>query len=490
MRALAVRLLVVLIPVLGVILPAAAQSQESTAASPRSPVLVDHAADTLGLESPTLNLERAATQDAQSKPFCCDRRHFWPALGEVGIVLVIPWYFNRHVSDDSTAILSFESWKKNILEGMEWDHDDLKTNMFAHPFHGSLYFNAARSNGYNFWQSAAWSWGGSFLWEMFGENNPGAVNDWISTAVGGIALGEGLHRTARMIRNNSGTGFGRSASELGAFLIDPMGGASRLFRGEWSRVGPNPEDRFPEDGGTVMRAGVRVVGEDGVDSLQTSGYFALDLRYGDPFREYEKPFDFFQLSVQINGRTEKTSLGRLQMEGVLFGTELKESDKAEHVFHFTQHYDYVNNNTLETGGSSLGASFLSRYELSESWNIVTKLAPSALLIWGAESEYADFTKRTYDFGSGLGFRGFAGATHRGRKLIGLSYLFFWQHTLNGAVGDHLMHYLGAQAAVHIYQGLGLGAQYWLTIRDSNYRDYPDVTRKNPQLRVFAVWFVK
>ena len=96
--------------------------------------------------------------------FCCDEIHFLPTLGEVGLLLVVPWFFNRHVADDSTATMSLDAWKRNIVQGMEWDADNFNTNMWAHPYHGAMYFNAARSNGYNFWQSAAWSWGGSFLW--------------------------------------------------------------------------------------------------------------------------------------------------------------------------------------------------------------------------------------------------------------------------------------------------------------------------------------
>jgi len=124
----------------------------------------------------------------QADEFCCDEIHFLPTLGEVGILLVVPWFFNRHVSDDSTATMSFDAWKRNVVQGMEWDADSFNTNMWAHPYHGAMYFNAARGNGYNFWQSAAWSWSGSFLWETFGENNRPAINDWAATAIGGQPL--------------------------------------------------------------------------------------------------------------------------------------------------------------------------------------------------------------------------------------------------------------------------------------------------------------
>ena len=178
--------------------------------------------------------------------FCCDRTHFWPTMGEVGILLVVPWFFNRHVSDDSTALVTFDSWKRNVVQGMEWDRDAFQTNMWAHPYHGAMYFNSARGNGYDFWQSSAFSWGGSFLWEMFGEANRPAINDWMATALGGVALGESLHRFSTMIWDNSATGFGRTMRELGGFLVNPMGGFNRLVRGEGietSATGDGPSRR-------------------------------------------------------------------------------------------------------------------------------------------------------------------------------------------------------------------------------------------------------
>ena len=157
--------------------------------------------------------------------------------------------------------MSLDAWKRNIVQGMEWDADAFQTNMWAHPYHGAMYFNAARGNGYNFWQSAAWSWGGSFLWETFGENNRPAINDWAATALGGIGLGESLNRLSRMIWDNSDTGTSRTLRELGGFLVNPLGGFNRLVRGEWTKVGANPEGPYPTRSAGALRLGYRSVGE-------------------------------------------------------------------------------------------------------------------------------------------------------------------------------------------------------------------------------------
>ena len=79
----------------------------------------------------------------------------------------------------------------------------------------------------------------------------------------------------------------------------------------------------------------------------------------------------------------------------------------------------------------------------------------------------------------VGVRGTGGAG------VGLRYLLLWQHTLNGAVGDHVLQIAGVEAFVPIYRKLGIGATYFINARDSYYRDYPDVFRRNPELRAYA-----
>jgi hypothetical protein len=425
------------------------------------------------------------TPAPQQAEFCCDSRRFGMTAIETGFAMVIPWYFNRFVSDDSTAVLSLESWGRNIREGFEWDHDNFKTNMWAHPFHGNLYFNAARSNGYDFYESAAWAWGGSFLWEMFGENNRPAINDWIATAVGGIAIGEMLHRASATVWDNEATGTERALREFGGFVLNPMGGASRLFRGEMGQVGENPADRYPSTASSFLNAGVRSVGEGGDAPSSTGAAVHFGLRYGDGFEDYEKPFENFEFDGMLYGKNEDSSLGLVRIRGGLWGTEVSSSSRVKHVFRLEQMFNYINNRTIETGGSAVAASFNSRWTLSDTWGLQTRVAPAALLIWGTGSEYADFTKREYDFGTGFGVVTGAALTRRGRSILAVDYAMTYQHTLNGAAGTHLSQYVFANAGVPVVGPFGLGVEYRYYIRNSDFRDFPDVNRRHPDVFFFV-----
>jgi len=434
----------------------------------------------------------AAAEPPQDDEFCCDSRHLGLTMIEIGVVLIAPWYFNRHVSDDSTAAITWDAYKRNIVQGFEWDADNFNTNMFGHPFGGALYFNAATSNGYNFWQASVFTWMGSFIWEMFGEANRPAINDWAATTLGGIGLGESFNRTSRMVWNNSATGFGRTLRELGGFALNPTGGASRLFRGEWTKVGKNPDGRIPIASNGMMQLGARHTGKVGTNEPKTSGYYGFWWVYGNPFEisDEQKPYDAFSLSFQLNSNTSKSRLGRLQTQGTLWGKTLRQSEKSTQVFHFTQFFDYINNEEVETGGSSLALSFMSRWKLSDTWTLTARAEPSALLIWGIDSEYSTFTGRSYDMGSGAGARLWGGLRYKGQDIVDVGYLFFWQHTLNGAIGDHLLSFVGVRGQYPIIGDFGLGATYFLTIQDSYYRDFPDVFRRFPEGRLYATYFFR
>ena len=78
------------------------------------------------------------------------KKHPWKAAIETFGINVLVQSFDRFILDADFAQISFNSIKHNIKNGFVWDNDQFSTNLFAHPYHGGLYFNAARSNGMNF----------------------------------------------------------------------------------------------------------------------------------------------------------------------------------------------------------------------------------------------------------------------------------------------------------------------------------------------------
>ncbi len=426
--------------------------------------------------------------DTVPQPFCCQQKRFWVAAGELVALQVIPWYFNRHVSDDTTAALSFTSWRRNIQRGFEWDNNGFPTNMFMHPYHGNLFFNAGRNNGYSYWESIPFAFAGSMMWETFGENNKQAINDWVATSMGGIAIGEALYRTSHLVWDNRATGMNRAWREFAGFLINPIGGFNRAVRGEWSKVGPNPPERFPNESGAYLRSGIRAVEEDESGSMTRHPFFELDLQYGNPFEGgFTKPFDAFSLVTQVNF-SDKTPIGQLQVEGALWGTELTRAEKRRHVFSLLQNFDYINNAAYETGGQRLSGALLSDFRLTDGVYLGTKAQGSLMLLWGVSSNYAEIVGRDYDFGSGAGLRLEAVLNALRTDLVEMSYELFWMTTLSGTKGHNFIHALTVRAGMPIWKSLGAGADVRLFSRHSVYRDYPNVIRTAPELKLYLKVF--
>lgn len=473
MRALRVGLAVTCLALAGAGgVPASLRAQESTGGK-----------DTL--QSAQAVQDRAAG----GAPFCCDRKRFGQTAGELALLQAVPWYFNLHVSDDSTAALSLDSWWRNIEQGFEWDPNSFKTNMFMHPFHGAAYYNAARTNGYDVWESSAFAWLGSFVWEFFWENNRPAINDWVNTSAGGIPLGEALFRASTAVWDNRATGAARAWRELTGFLLNPVGGINRLFRGEMTRVGPNPPKRKP--GGFLMttKLGFRYVGQGNLDLRRAGGaaFFEASLRYGNPYDHESEPFDDFIATIQLNTEEEEI-LGRIQIEGLLYQSEIKHTETSHHHFDVGLHYDYVNNETYEVGGQSISAGLRSRFALFGPWSLHTRFQALGSFIIGVVSEYADEIGRSYDFGSGAGLRAYFTLTHRSEPILHALYVGVWSHSLNGAAGNHAIHFPAISARIPLIRPIGVGVEYIYAARNSFYRDFPDVHRRNPQFRVFATLF--
>ena len=164
------------------------------------------------------------------------RQPLWvPIVEGIGLNLALG-AFNSYIMDSEFAKISFKSVEHNFERGWSTDADELTTNMFAHPFHGSIYYNLARSSGYNYWTSLGVAAIGSWQWEFFMETEPPALNDWIMTSYGGSMLGEMFYRFSNLILDESATGSERFWRELGAGIFNPGRLFNRLITGKTSRI--------------------------------------------------------------------------------------------------------------------------------------------------------------------------------------------------------------------------------------------------------------
>jgi hypothetical protein len=195
-----------------------------------------------------------------------------------------------------------------------WDDDRFLTNQFGHPLQGAFTFTAARGAGLGFAWASVYTFISSLTWELFYEVDNPSINDQITTTLGGIVLGEVLHRTALLIFREDQTE-PRIAGRLTSFFLDPFGGLNR-----WLLPEEIDESRPRYFGLVSLGVGVQSYLRDAaIGPLQSDGVQVQSqvlLSYwasGD-----RRPLSHFDLSATVSPGELPAST--LFIRGVLYGT--------------------------------------------------------------------------------------------------------------------------------------------------------------------------
>ena len=427
---------------------------------------------------------------AQRDTVPAPRPHVVMALAQTLVLNTVVNRLDVWARDRDWARVSPRTWANNLKYGWAWDEDGFQTNVFAHPYHGSLYFNTARANGVGFFESIPITLFGAWTWEYFGETERPSLNDFLLTSLGGVTLGEMFHRGATTIRDNTDVGFKRTMRELVAVPVDPMGSLNRLLRGGWSGVGPNPAAHDPDAYVLRIGAGARFARDFMNDSTASVGALQLDVLYGDPFAgRYEMPFDVFSLRLLVSTYTGLTSL---QATGQLYGRNLNDSTaRIRHALAVNQRYDYQRNPAQSFGGQSVEIGINSRWRLGDRdrgpFAIRTALFLDGIILGAIDAPGTGLGLRDYDFGSGGGVRWEASLERHAQRFLTLHGRIDYMHTVSGTAADHMVNESGIELFVPVGRRLGIAAQSYLFDRESHYMTRPPDRRDFPEGRLMVVW---
>ena len=440
-------------------------------------------------------------------------KHFLVGVGEIAILEFIPWAMAKWFRTwedpaDNWANVSSKSWWSNLQSGFEYDGDNFLTNNFSHPYHGALFFNAGRTNGYDFWESAAFSLTGSAMWEFFGETFRPSFNDWIYTGVGGANLGEILYRLSSMVTDNRATGSERVWSEIWGTLLNPVRGFNRAISGEMGKNFDNPEWSRPENFLITFDGGTRSMDKDGDEhytSKEVEGLFSLNLAYGNRFK-VKKPFDFFGFEFAI--ASNKPHFTTMNSTGFLFGWEL---EKNKHRFDVSLDFnfnDLIKEEYSETdtvykgflfGSTQVFPHLSSVFPIEENTNIITRVGINGMMIAATPNDYyVDVEGRTNDFGPGVGTRLYAAIQNGIWNYVSIMYYGAWLWTQSQPDNSkHHIHFLILEAQYPITKYFSIGFSTGVYWRNSYYdayegiingveysREASDVYKTHPVGRVF------
>ena len=345
-------------------------------------------------------------------------KRYWQAAAEATGINVGVQLFDRYALNSDFAQTTLNSLKRNFTDGMVWDNDFFITNLFAHPYHGNLYFNAARSNGLNFWESAPYALGGSLMWEFLGETEPPAINDIIATTCGGIAIGEMTHRLSRTVLDDRDRGGSRFLREAAATIINPIQGLHRIFSGDAWRVRSDHYryhdfSKIPVD--MSFSVGWRYLADNGALFRGIHApYVNITLMYGTPVdgERHTTPYDFFDLEMNAAFGGGQPFVNTLNIVGRLWSTPILDKKDMAGEFGIYQHFNYYDAKPIEDGSeltpyriseaAGFGPGFiLSLPQTGAMTKLEQRIFTSGILLGGTKSDYFNVIERDYNMGSGF-----------------------------------------------------------------------------------------
>lgn len=404
------------------------------------------------------------------------------------------WSIDRYLMNADYARIGPSTWKSNIKKGWEWDTDKFGINFIGHPYSGTLSYNAGRANGYNYYQSAAFSVAGSLMWEYFGENSRPSYNDIIYTPINGVFLGEILYRLSSNILDDRTRGIERFSREFLAGIINPIGGVNRLLQGKAFRV-TNKEVYQKEPLNISMYGGLHII-NDGTKKSFLSGTNSsmanVQFDYGNPFENRSrKPFDFFKLRTEFDFGVGKKFLDNITGYGILAGKNVSFGNNSI-LFGAFHYYDYWDNLSFELGATAFGIGVFTKLPLGKTSELyvnahlaVIPLAGNSRLVVTDTSQYRD-----YDFGDGL--EGKAEATlNIGRyATVSIIYNYFFINTYVGLPGANFISILKPRITVRIYKGLSLGLEEYMYFNDRYLENYPANHSVRTEQKIFLLLYIE
>jgi hypothetical protein len=425
------------------------------------------------------------------------RQPIWkPAAQVVGINAVFMG-FNRYVAKADYGYVTLDTWKRNLKSSPEWDTDEFGINFIGHPYQGTLYFNAARSQGYSYWQSLPFAVGGSLTWEYFGENTRPSYNDMIYTPLNGAALGEILYRVSSNILDDRTTGRERAVREIAAGLVNPVRGLNRLLQGKTFQV-TNKEVYEKEPINITLFAGVhrQNTRQDDIFGAGTTNVMLnVQLDYGNPFElQKRKPFDLFRLRAELSESKQDTVSGiinNITGYGILLGRN-SQIGKLDLLTGFFQYYDYWNTRNFDLGALGFGGGLFARYPLSKQVNLYTNAHLGVIPLAGNSTRFAPNQNGLRDYVYATGLHGKLETTLSLGKYASAAFVYYhyWLKSFEGLAGSNSVGIVRPRLTVNLFRNVSLGYEHFGYTTNRRLEAFPTQRSTITDQKIFLQLFLQ
>lgn len=297
------------------------------------------------------------------------------------------------------------TWKANLKAGFQRDYDHFTTNWLGHPTNGSWFYNAARSNGYNYWQSIPFTVGGSLVWEYFGETYNASEIDLFTTSFGGIYLGEMTHRFSEAIRYKVKN---RILKHTFMSLINPMAQLNSLFFKDYLR--PYDPALNPLIRTHIAFGGSYPFGHIGENPFGARGYLDVSLVYGELFKDNNKPykpFDFFvfKTCIHYSIKGKDSIFFNISSQAPLLVKHLNNNS----LISLTQHYDNLASDVYKIGSLAVTGDYSFRHTWDSKNSLMGSVRAGLILFGSSKSDIVKYIyqsddpefQRDYVYGKGF-----------------------------------------------------------------------------------------
>jgi hypothetical protein len=409
-----------------------------------------------------------------------------PALEILGANLGMSIY-NRYVRDVGYARIDPGTIWHNLANEWVWDDNNFEVNQIGHPVQGGMYYSFARLHGHSYLGGLAYTTLGSIQWEYFMETEPPALNDLVTTRMGGAMVGEVSWRLAEYVSGESTgerTGWLRKS---GAFLINPIFGIDRLMNGTPVRTHAQPSQKLMglriSTGRTLGKGLTHASGTANKPSSQVPlASTNIRMVHGDPF-ESKHPFDHFSLNLGISVLTNPVA--NVSARGQLWKIDVTETDNSRHIVQLAQNYDYLNSSIYRLSANSMGVEWMSELRFGQGWRMWARAQPVFIALGAASTEYYLNVERDYNLGLGGGWKTAISVRKPREWLITAFSDRYWIHTQSGAPGDEVIDIHSIEIQKDLYKALGIGLSYHVYDRFGYYPDFPNVGIVNQEFRAIA-----
>jgi hypothetical protein len=318
--------------------------------------------DVITSESPPDPPKKAAISPLMVIPWehSKNKSYLIPALEVPGFLVLLNIYSriaSPNQMEDGIKVYSStlsSTWDHVRKQNWVFDKDPFNVNQFAHPYQGATMYGLARSANLGFWESAAYSNLGSFLWKMAGETDPPSINDQFTTGTAGSLLGEALFRMSQLVLSDGGSK-PDVWHEAGAAVISPPTAFNRTaFGNRFKSIYPslNPATFWRVQLGTST-----------INNSQYDSTMDFRMSYGLPGKAgytYTRPLDYFDFEVSSRGKPNNP-IDVVLLRGLLYGREYHAGNDYRGIWGLYGSYDYLSPTAFRVSTTALSLGTTGQY---------------------------------------------------------------------------------------------------------------------------------